>query len=193
MKQKDSAPRTRTSGAKPPSPAKLTISEVLLRFFVVRSQRLSETTSWNYLWVLVRFQEYLDGNAYNCLDRAQAKLFDDLFGRKGGEHREFCEIFGPEHILDHLYGFTEDYYVEKVMSTERSQRQARAVIKKLEKWLIDLGYVRPRNPGARPVAHASRPPLRPAGDFIDVPPQAPPMSVHEIREAWAKLTGRSEE
>jgi len=67
-------------------------------------------------------------------------------------------MFGPDHILPHLNYFTEVYYVSKVLSTERSQRQAHAVAKKLATWLVDHGYAEPDERDRRPMARATNRP-----------------------------------
>lgn len=172
--------------------ARVTISETLLRFFAFRSQRVGNDTAWAYLWALVRFQEYMDGNACYMLNKEESALYDRLSDPKSKEPREFCEIFGPEKIPRHTYGFTECHLVDELIGTDRSRATVRAAIRKLETWLIDAGYVEPdRDRGIHRRARPRRALTKPR-EKVWPRPEAPPMSLTELRETWAKLTGRTE-
>jgi hypothetical protein len=141
----------------------------------------------------VRFQEYMDGNACYMLNKEESALYDRLSDPKSKEPREFCEIFGPEQIARHTYGFTECHLVDKLIGTDRSRATVRAAIRKLESWLVDAGYVPPdQDHGIHRRVHPRRGPAKPR-EKAWPGPEAPPMSFNEVRDSWAKLTGRTEE
>jgi hypothetical protein len=121
--------------------AKPTIAEVLKRFLEDQRERLAAKTFANYKYVIELLQHSLDGYAYQSLDKADAQLFDRLYKAKGVEHREFCQVFGPEHILPNLGEFLGYFMVRKVIAGKETLRAAGTVTKKLAKWLNEKGYV----------------------------------------------------
>ena len=68
-------------------------------------------------------------------------MFDRLYNAQGDEHREFCQIFGPEKIPNNVSEFLNYFMVRKVMCGKELMRAAGTVIKKLGKWLEKKGYV----------------------------------------------------
>ncbi|MBI4481325.1 MAG: hypothetical protein HY652_00405 [Acidobacteria bacterium] len=85
--------------------AKPTIAEVLAEFLAEHQGRLSSRTFASYEEVIELFQHSLNGYGYQSLGKADAHLFDRLYNAKGAEHREFCDIFGPQHILPNVGEF----------------------------------------------------------------------------------------
>ena len=63
----------------------------------------------------------------------------------GAEHREFCEVFGPEHILPNLGEFLDYFMIRKVIAGKATLRAAGTVTKKLAKWLSEKGYVKAKD------------------------------------------------
>ena len=72
------------------------IAETLAEFLAEQEKRLAPRTFRGYHEVVDLLQHNLNGYAYQTLNQAEAALFDRLYEAKGVEHREFCEIFGPE-------------------------------------------------------------------------------------------------
>lgn len=62
------------------------------------------------------FEDYLNGYAYESLEPAAARVFERRFNAEGREHREFCELFGPERILPALPMFLGWFLIRKVMA-----------------------------------------------------------------------------
>src|SRR2546426_7950849 len=80
----------------------LTIAEVLAEFLAEQQKGLSPRTFTGYRDVVSLLQRCLDNYAYQSLDKPNARLFDRLYDATGSEHREYCEVFGPEQILPEI-------------------------------------------------------------------------------------------
>ncbi len=120
-----------------------TIAEVLAQFLAEQKQRLAPKTFAQYESVIELLQDSLNRYAYQSLDKKQSKLFDQLYNAKGDDHREFCEIFSPEHILPNIGEFLGYFMVRKVIAGKDLLRAAGTVIKKLARWLAEKGYAQP--------------------------------------------------
>lgn len=122
--------------------AKPTIAEVLAQFLTDQRERLAPKTFARYEHVVELLRQSLDGYAFQALDELDAKLFDRLYNAEGNEHREFCEIFGPEHILPNVGPFLNYFMVRKVFAGKDLLRAAGTVTKRLATWLAEKGYAR---------------------------------------------------
>src|ERR1035437_7908282 len=81
---------------------KLTISEVLAEYLRMERGLLSPKTHARYTEVIVLFTQSLNGYAAHSLSQFERARFDKLFNAEGEQHREFCDMFGPEHILENV-------------------------------------------------------------------------------------------
>lgn len=124
-----------------PQPAERTIKTVLDEFLKEQQERLKPSTLRNYESVISLFQSCLNNYAYQYLDEQENALFDRLYDAKGGEHREYCQIFGPEKIPDGVHEFLDYFMIRKVMCGKELMRAAGTVTKKLGKWLEKKGYI----------------------------------------------------
>ena len=122
------------------SPTNPTIALVLAQFLADQRKRLTPKTFARYEYVVELLQHCLDGYAYQSLNKADSKLFDRLFNAKGDEHREFCQVFGPEHILQNVGQFLDYFMIRKVIAGKEIIRSAGTVTKKLAAWLAEKGY-----------------------------------------------------
>lgn len=95
--------------------ASTTIADVLAEFLTEQEQRLAPRTFRGYREVVELLQHNLNDYAYQTLDKAEAALFDRLYKAKGAEHREYCQIFGPERILPEI-GY---FMVRKVFAEQQ--------------------------------------------------------------------------
>jgi hypothetical protein len=116
-----------------------TISEALDAFLVDQRRRLSARTMRNYDDVIELLRDSLNGYAYQALDQADAKRFDQAY--QAGDEEAFCHLFGPEHILGHLGEFLGYFMIRKVMASQELLRSAGTVTKKLATWLYEQGYM----------------------------------------------------
>lgn len=121
--------------------AKPAIAEVLEWFLADQRGRLAAKTFAHYEQAIALLKDCLNGYAYQGLDKPDAALFDRLYNAKRAEHREFCQIFGPEHILPNLGEFLDYFMVRKVLAGKETLRAAGTVTKKLARWLAEKGHV----------------------------------------------------
>lgn len=125
-------------GAAPGDPA---ISDVLAAYLADEKQRLSAKTYRMYADVIDLLQHSLDSYAANSLNKSDYAIWERHFNAEGDEHREFCEVFGPEHILPNIAEFLDYFMIRKVMAGQDLLRTSGTVTKKLSKWLAEKGYV----------------------------------------------------
>ncbi len=84
---------------KSPQPAEKTIEAVFDEFLEEQRKRLKPSTVRKYEDIIDLFRSCLDGYAYQGLNKQEDALFDRLYNAEGDEHREFCQVFGPEITL----------------------------------------------------------------------------------------------
>jgi hypothetical protein len=84
---------------------KLTISEVLADYLRAEKSRLAPKTHARYTDVISLFTHSLNGYAANSLSQFERARFDKHFNAEVEQHREFCDVFGPEHILEMSVSF----------------------------------------------------------------------------------------
>lgn len=116
-----------------------TIDQVLDAFLVDQASRLSARTMRNYEYVVELLCDSLNGYAYESLDKADRKRFDEAY--RAGDEEAFCHLFGPEYILENLGEFLGYFMVRKVIAGQELLRSAGTVTKKLATWLYEQGYV----------------------------------------------------
>ena len=128
-----------------PKIAEPTIEQVLEEFLSDQQKKLkpkpkTKTVS-GYKDVIQLLRDYLNGYAYQSLSKAESALFDKYYDAEGKEHREYCQLFGPDKIPDELGGFLGYFMSSKVMAGGDFKRLAGTVTKKLSKWLAEKGYI----------------------------------------------------
>ena len=123
------------------------ISRVLEEFLEEQRARLAPRTLAKYEAVLDLLRSYLNGYAGESLSAPEAALFEAHHNTKGEEHREFCELFGPEKIAENLGSFLGYFMIRKVMAGEDLLRSAGSVTKKLSTWLAGKGHISPEAGG----------------------------------------------
>ncbi len=116
-----------------------TIEQVLDAFLRDQLPRHSTRTMRNYEDIVELLRSSLNGYAYESLDKADRKRFDQAYG--AGDEEAFCHLFGPEHILGNLTEFLGYFMLRKVMAGQELLRSAGTVTKKLATWLYEHGYV----------------------------------------------------
>ena len=122
-------------------PANLTIDQVFEEFLTHQRERLKPKSLSNYESVLDLLRHHLNGYAYEGLSQAEAALFDKHYNATGKHHREFCQLFGPDKIVENLGMFLGYFMIRKVMAGPGLKRAAGTVTKKLSKWLAAKGYI----------------------------------------------------
>ena len=121
---------------------KPTISEVLPEYLRAEKSRLAPKTYARYADVIGLFTHSLNGYAASSLSQFDRARFDKHFDAEGEQHREFCDIFGPEHIIENVGEFLNYFMVSKVIVGADTLRASGTVMKKLAKWLVEQEYVK---------------------------------------------------
>lgn len=121
--------------------AKKTINDVFQDFFKEQETKLRPSTLKKYEEVLYLFKESLNSYAYLSLDEGENKKFENHFNADGDAHLEFCDIFGPDKILENVDEFTNYFMIRKVCASKELMRSVGTVIKKLGKWLLEKQYI----------------------------------------------------
>ena len=119
---------------------KPTISEVLAEYLRAEKSRLAPKTYARYADVIGLFTHSLNGYAASSLSQFDRARFDKHFDAEGEQHREFCHIFGPEHIIENVGEFLNYVMVSKVIVGADTLRASGTVMKKLAKWLVEQEY-----------------------------------------------------
>jgi hypothetical protein len=118
-----------------------TISEVLAEYLAAEKKRVSPRTFAKYTDVIELLKHSLDRYAPNGLEATEHALWEKHFNADGDAHKEFCDVFGPEHILPNVGEFLNYFMVHKVMAGNDLLRASGTVTKKLARWLAEHGYV----------------------------------------------------
>jgi hypothetical protein len=121
--------------------ARPTISEVLAEYLTEEKERLAPRTFAKYEQVVQLLKSSLNGYAYSGLGENERALWERHFNAEGADHREFCDIFGAEHIVPNVSEFLNYFMAHKVMAEVGLLRTSGTVIKKLGRWLAQHGYV----------------------------------------------------
>ncbi len=124
-----------------PQIADPTIEQVLEAFLVEQRKHLKPNTVAKYEWVTSLLTSHLNNYAYEGLSKAENSFFDKHYEAEGDEHREFCQLFGPEKIMENVGSFFSYFMIRKVMAGANLKRSSGTVVKKLSKWLAEKGYV----------------------------------------------------
>ena len=124
-----------------PKVASPNIQQVFDEFLADQRKRLKPGTVKDYEAVIQLLRDYINSYAYESLPKAEAAFFDKHFNAEGKEHREYCDLFGPERIVSELGMFLGYFITRKVMAGADFKRLAGTVTKKLSKWLYEKNYI----------------------------------------------------
>jgi len=124
-----------------PQIADPTIDQVLKEFLEDQRMRLKKKTLQDYEGVIGLLRSCLDGYAYEGLSEQEAALFDQYYAAEGEAHREYCQLFGPEKIIENLSYFLDFFMIRKVIAGAGFKRMAGTVVKKLFKWMAAKEYI----------------------------------------------------
>lgn len=119
-----------------------TINQVLDDFLSVQRDRVKQSTLRRYENVLDYFRSCMDGYGHQWLSEEEGELFERQFTRDE-EAGSFCNLFGPEKILENLDEFVGWFLVRKTLASKSTLEATPAVLRKLVEWLVDEGHVSP--------------------------------------------------
>lgn len=124
-----------------PSPAEPNIEQVLGDFLEDRTASLAAATRRKYASVIRLFTISMNNYAYQPLSKAEKTVFDRFYDAKGDEHREFCQVFGPEKMPENVGEFLDYFMPRKVFGSKGLKQAARVVIRQLAAWLYERGHI----------------------------------------------------
>jgi len=118
-----------------------TIQDVLDTFLEEQCRRLSARTYAHYSQVVNLLLACLNLWGHESLSDAETERFKQLRRTDAGGGREFCDLFGPEHILAHLDHFLGEFMIRKVLGGGDLKRAAGTVTGAVVAWLVEKGHV----------------------------------------------------
>jgi hypothetical protein len=101
------------------------------------------------------FMSCMDSYGHQRLPKKQAELFEYFYDLEGKQHRDFCQIFGPEKIIENLGEFVGYYLISKVMLDADEMALAARVVADFCDWLAANGFITKAN-GKKGSARALR-------------------------------------
>jgi hypothetical protein len=93
-----------------------------------------------YEEILDHFRLCMDGYGHQWLSDDEARLFDREYNRDE-DAGSFCNLFGPEKILENADDFLGWFLTRKTMASKSTMEAAPAVLRELIQWLVDEGHV----------------------------------------------------
>lgn len=117
------------------------IEQVFEAFLSEMQKKLKPKSEAGYRDVIQLLKDYMNCYAYEALSKPDAAFFNKHYNAAGKEHKEFCQLFGPDRIIGELGGFLGYFITRKVMAGADFKRLSGTVTKKLSKWLAEKGYI----------------------------------------------------
>lgn len=87
------------------------------------------------------FMDCMNGYAHQSLSRDEEELFDQYYNLEGKDHKEFCQLFGPDKITENVGEFVGYFLIRKVMMPGDQMAEAATVVAELCKWLVEQNIV----------------------------------------------------
>lgn len=92
--------------------------------------------------VVELYRSYLDGYGHDLLTPAERGFWQRRYDADE-EAGSFCNVFGPDRIVEGLDGFLGWFVIRKVLGPPESVAAAGPVCADLTTWLVEEGYVDP--------------------------------------------------
>lgn len=87
------------------------------------------------------FMHCMNGYGHQSLSKEENKIFDHYYDLEGNEHREFCQVFGPDKIVENVGEFVGYFLIRKVMMPGDEMGLTASVVAQFCKWLSEKGFV----------------------------------------------------
>lgn len=117
-----------------------TINQIFDEFLLLQTARLSESSAKRYEEVLSYFRSCMDGYGHQWLSDKEAELFNREYSRDEAAG-SFCNLFGPEKILENVDDFLGWFLIRKTMVSKATLEATPTVLRKLIRWLVEEGHV----------------------------------------------------
>lgn len=116
-----------------------TIGEILEEFLAEQQARLSPKIYSGYEKTIFYFEKYLNSQAPAYLNEEGEDFLAKLCENDG---KEYCEVFGPEHIgSSEMQGFLGHFMIRSVVASKAFLKTVGTVMAKLVKWMHEKGYM----------------------------------------------------
>lgn len=119
-----------------------TIGQVFDEFLGLQRARLSGPTVGRYEEVLGYFRSCMDGYGHQWLSEEEAEWFIGEYNRDE-EAGSFCNLFGPEKIIENMEDFVGWFLVRKTFASKPTLLATPTVLRKLVRWLVEEGHIDP--------------------------------------------------
>jgi hypothetical protein len=93
--------------------------------------------------IIELYRSYLDGYGEDLLRAAENEFWQRRYDLDE-EEGSFCNLFGPDRILEGLEGFLSWFVIRKVLGPPEIIEASGPVCADLATWLVDEGYIDPR-------------------------------------------------
>lgn len=117
-----------------------TIEKVVARF-LKESVSAANVSKADRKGALELFMGCMNGYAYQSLSKDENALFDHYYNLEGRNHKEFCQLFGPEKILENVGEFVGYYLIRKVMLPGDEMGTAAKAVSEFCTWLAKENIV----------------------------------------------------
>lgn len=87
------------------------------------------------------FMDSMNGYGHQTLSKEETKLFDRFYNLDGEEHKEFCQVFGPDKIAENVGEFVGYFLIRKVMLPGNEMGEAAAIVAAFLRWLVEKNIV----------------------------------------------------
>ncbi len=121
---------------------KLTIHQALEDFLRDQQDRLSKKSQEKYKSIVELYKSYLNEYAHQGLTQKEREYFEEQYNN---HDKEFCELFGPDKILNGYNEFFGYFLPKKVIAGEDYFKSCGTVLKKLARWLEEKRYAVPED------------------------------------------------
>lgn len=115
--------------------------ESILKQFVKDTKAAKANGKEDKKGTIELFIDRMNGYAHQSLSRKEGKIFERYYNLEGKDHKEFCQVFGPDKIIENVSEFVGYFLIRKVMMPGDQMGEAAHVIAELCKWLIEKNIV----------------------------------------------------
>lgn len=92
--------------------------------------------------VIELYASYLDGYGHDLLSETERDFWQRRYDADE-DAGSFCNLFGPDRILEGLEGFLGWFIIRKVLGPPATIAAAGPVCAELTRWLVEEGFLRP--------------------------------------------------
>ena len=115
--------------------------ETVLKLFIKETAAAKGSKKADKKGATELFMNFLNGYAHRSLSSDEGILFDHYYNLEGKGHKEFCQVFGPDKILENIGEFVGYFLIRRVMMPGDQMAESARVVAELCKWLLAKNMV----------------------------------------------------